>query len=305
MRDQVAVQSTAVSKVGSELWDYSFRYRPVIDRAIERSLPAAPRAIRTPLNEAVHRAIFPGGKRLRPLMSLIGAELFGGSAEQALTAAVAVEFLHTSSLIFDDFPGMDDASYRRGKLCLHKKYGEGMATLVALSYFNAAFGLVANSEALSTDQIVLAIAEIVECIGPAGMIGGQSVDLERAKSLHFGDGEMNRLKNRKTSALIRLALNLGAICCGAARSELEKLTEFAVVLGDAYQKKDDLLDLDTDVADQKNSFATHMEDRRAFLTRGLERDTAKAKRLLNDNFDASPSRDCLLQLLNYILKLDK
>src|SRR6201999_960594 len=120
-------------------------------------------------------------KRLRPILTILGAELVGGKAESVLPASVAVEFVHTSSLIFDDLPCMDNANKRRGKTSLHEKFGEGLAILVALGFLNASYGLVFVNHHGLPERAMQAHAEIVECVGAAGMIGGQAVDLALAQ----------------------------------------------------------------------------------------------------------------------------
>ena len=126
----------------AELWQYVEKHRAEIEKSLREFLPLAPPQIETKFNEAVEYALFSGGKRLRPVLTLLGAELVGGNAEQVIPAAVAGEFIHTSSLIFDDLPAMDNASERRGKTSLHEKFGEGLAILVAIGFLNSAYGLV-------------------------------------------------------------------------------------------------------------------------------------------------------------------
>ncbi|MDQ3089298.1 MAG: polyprenyl synthetase family protein, partial [Acidobacteriota bacterium] len=126
----------------ADLWQYVEKHKPNIEKSLREHLPLAPPNIETQFNEAVEYALFSGGKRLRPVLTLLGAELFGGTAEIILPSAVAVEFIHTSSLIFDDLPCMDNADKRRGKTSLHEKFGEGLAVLVAIGFLNASYALV-------------------------------------------------------------------------------------------------------------------------------------------------------------------
>ena len=201
----------------TELWQYVEKYRAEIEKSLHEFLPLAPPQIETKFNEAARYALFSGGKRLRPVLTLLGAELVGGNAEQVIPAAVAGEFIHTSSLIFDDLPAMDNASERRGKTSLHEKFGEGLAILVAIGFLNSAYGLVFVNHKNSPELAMAAHAEIVECVGAAGMLGGQSVDLALAKGASF-DADSNdnfeSVRNLKTSALMRLSLRVGAILAG-------------------------------------------------------------------------------------------
>jgi len=288
----------------TELWQHVEKYRPEIENNLREHLPLAPPHIETQFNEAVEYALFSGGKRLRPVLTLLGAELFGGKAEVILPAAAAVEFIHTSSLIFDDLPCMDNAPQRRGKSSLHEKFGEGLAILVAIGFLNASYGLVFVNHNGLPERAMQAHAEIVECIGASGMIGGQSVDLALAKGANSGeytaeDYDSESVRNLKTSALMRLALRLGAILAGANYLELAQLSRFAGMLGDAYQLSDDLIDLEEDgeiFAEKTFALAQTKETAQMKLKTIVE----DAKRLLIENFPSSEARTCLIQLTDYL-----
>ncbi len=286
----------------AELWQYVERHRPQIEKSLREHLPLAPPKIETQFNEAVEYALFSGGKRLRPVLTLLGAELFGGKAEVIMPAAIAGEFIHTSSLIFDDLPAMDNASERRGKTSLHEKFGEGLAILVAIGFLNASYGLVFVNHANLPERAMLAHAEIVECIGASGMLGGQSVDLALAKGA--GDAsnfENESVRNLKTSALMRLSLRVGAILAGASHLDLVTLSRFAELLGDAYQLSDDLIDLEEDseiFGDAQKTFAINEGKQTAI--RQLQNIVEEAKRILVENFTPSEARSCLIQFTDYL-----
>ncbi|HEY0430083.1 MAG TPA: polyprenyl synthetase family protein [Pyrinomonadaceae bacterium] len=288
----------------SEFRQYAEKYRGQIEEALHEHLPLAPPHIETEFNEAVRYALFSGGKRLRPVLTLLGAELFGGRAETILPAAAAVEFVHTSSLIFDDLPCMDNAPERRGKTSVHEKFGEGLAILVAIGFLNASYQLVFVNHNGLPERAMQAHAEIVECVGASGMIGGQSIDLALAKSANASeysaeDYNSESIRNLKTSALMRLAMRIGAILAGANYLELAQLSRFAGLLGDAYQLSDDLLDLEEDgeiFADK--TFALNQTLETAELK--LKSIVDQAKRLLIENFPSSEARTCLIQLTDYL-----
>lgn len=122
---------------------------PLVERALGRHLPVVPSDAHAVFNEALRYAVFPGGKRLRPVLTLLGAELVSGRREDVLQAAAAVGFLHNSSLVLDDLPCMDDATERRGRVALHGRYGEGVAVLVALALMNASYGLILSGEGIN------------------------------------------------------------------------------------------------------------------------------------------------------------
>ncbi len=211
-----------------------------LESALERWLPLSEKAGAQRFNQALHYAVFPGGKRLRPMLTLIGARLAGGDPQIALPAACAMEFLHTSSLIFDDLPAMDDANLRRGRAAVHVMYGESMATLAALALFNQSYALLARSTRHRPELSQTLIAEAAECIGADGMIGGQAIDLELRTTGVGREALTNR--NLKTTALMRLTMTAGALSCGANEADIAALARYGECLGAAYQVCDDLLD---------------------------------------------------------------
>jgi geranylgeranyl diphosphate synthase, type II len=286
----------------AELWRYVEKHRAPIEKSLREFLPLAPTAISTEFNEAVEYALFSGGKRLRPVLTLLGAELVGGKTDLIFPAAIAGEFVHTSSLIFDDLPCMDNASERRGKTSLHEKFGEGLAVLVGIGFLNAAYGLVFVNHREMPERAMAAHAEIVECVGASGMVGGQSVDLALAKSAganQYADAEYESVRNLKTSALMRLSLRVGAILAGANYLELAHLSRFAGLLGDAYQLSDDLIDLEEDAAifNGSKTFATQGNEAARLKLKTI---VEEAKRILNDNFPPNEARNCLAQLTDYL-----
>ncbi len=215
---------------------------PGLEAALERWLPLSNKAGAERLNEALRYAVFPGGKRLRPMLTIIGTKLAGGDVQEALPAACAVEFLHSSSLILDDLPAMDDADLRRGRPAVHLVCGEGIAMLTALALFNQAYALLARVTGQSgapalTEKL---LTEAAHCIGADGMIGGQAVDL--ALRVAGAGPKVLASRNLKTTALMRLTMTAGAIGCGANDADVSALAKFGEFLGLTYQVCDDLLD---------------------------------------------------------------
>jgi geranylgeranyl diphosphate synthase type II len=207
-------------------------YRRLIDAGLEDLLPSSNVRAAGRLNSAVRYAIFPGGKRMRPMLALMGARVVEGNLDRALPAACATEFLHAASLIFDDLPAMDDADVRRGRPALHLEFGEDIALLAALALLNQSYAIFGRTPQL--------IKEAAECIGMDGMIGGQAVDLAIRTAGYTPEKFDSR--NRKTTALMRLTLTAGAIACGASSREVDALAQCGECLGEAYQIYDDLLD---------------------------------------------------------------
>ena len=217
--------------------------RELIEDALQDFLPLSRLESAARLNDAIHYAVFPGGKRMRPLLTLLGARIAGVPLDDALPAACAVEFLHTSSLIFDDLPSMDDAALRRGSATLHLVFGEDIALLAALALLNQAYALFGSNTCL--------LAEAVACIGSNGMIGGQALDLagKTAGPISFNS------RNRKTSSLMRLTLVAGAMAAGASPAAVGALASVGEDFGEAYQVCDDLLDQLQDARHQRPSHA--------------------------------------------------
>jgi geranylgeranyl diphosphate synthase type II len=217
-------------------------HRQSVEEALAESLPLSFHMNVGRLNEALHYAVFPGGKRMRPMLTIIGARAVGASARRALPAACAIEFLHTSSLILDDLPGMDDAALRRGRAALHIVFSEGMAMLAALALLNQSYALLARaaSDGGAYDAMERVIAEATRCIGADGMIGGQATDIDTRAASSSRDALTTR--NLKTTALMRLTMTAGAIAASASQAEVAALAQFGECLGIAYQIYDDLLD---------------------------------------------------------------
>jgi geranylgeranyl diphosphate synthase type II len=216
------------------LTNFITRRQPMIEAALEQSLPLSAQHGAEPLNEALRAAVFPGGKRWRPILTLLGTMTAGGDEQSAMPIACAIEFLHTSSLILDDLPAMDDARLRRGREALHLIYGEGLAMLAALALLNQAYALMARTGAGRL------IAEAARCIGPDGMIGGQAADLDIRASR--GDSQALASRQLKTTALARLTIIAGAVADGADERDVAALGRYGECLGAAYQICDDLLD---------------------------------------------------------------
>ncbi|MFL6255615.1 MAG: polyprenyl synthetase family protein [Pyrinomonadaceae bacterium] len=217
--------------------------RDSVEAALRRSLPLSTLACARRLNEALEYAVFPGGKRLRPALALLAARLAGAAPKQGSKVACAVEFLHTSSLILDDLPSMDDAGVRRGRPALHLVYGEGVAVLAAVALLNQSYALLSEAacavDGRARDSGAL-VLEAARCVGADGMVGGQVVDLEtRAAS---ADEETLACRDLKTVALMRLLMTGGALACGACVEETLTLADFGECFGRAYQVCDDVWD---------------------------------------------------------------
>ena len=215
---------------------------------VERRLPALlpPEGERP---EDVHRAVryaaLGAGKRVRPVLALAVAELFGSpEREDVVDVAAAVELVHASSLVLDDLPSMDDAQLRRGRPTVHRVFGEDVAVLAAFALLNRAFALVAEAAsrlALRRYAPADLVHHLAAAVGTHGLIGGQALDL-RSTPEEIDLARLEYIHSHKTGALFLAAAELGAMAADARRRDLEAIARYAKNLGLAFQIEDDLLD---------------------------------------------------------------
>jgi len=209
----------------------------LVDRALAAQLPAT----RTRLRQAIRYSLLAGGKRIRPILTLAAAEVVGAPARLALPFACALEMIHTYSLVHDDLPAMDDDDLRRGRPTSHRVYGEGLAILVGDALLTEAFRVMADARAIPAARRVAAVAEVAAAAGEQGMVGGQALDLA-AEGSRTSVARLQDIHRRKTGALLRVAVRVGALVGGANPSTLRRLTTYGEHLGLAFQIVDDILD---------------------------------------------------------------
>ena len=194
-----------------------------------------------PLYEAMRYMVLGGGKKVRPALVLLAAEACGGSADEALPAACAVEMVHTYSLIHDDLPAMDNDDLRHGRPSCHKAFGEAMAILAGDALLTEAFAVLATRVADAAQSQRLA-AELAVAAGAVGMVGGQVADLEAERRRSTDEELLAVIHRRKTARLIEAAAVLGAISAGASEHYERSLRDYGGHLGLAFQIADDILD---------------------------------------------------------------
>lgn len=199
--------------------------------------------------QAMEYSLLAGGKRLRPTLLLKSCELFSGEVKKALPFALAMEMIHTYSLIHDDLPAMDDDDYRRGSLTNHKVYGEGIAILAGDGLLNYAYEIMLNSivENGYSKKYIDAMRVIAAAAGIKGMIGGQVVDII-SENKHIESEILDFIHLNKTSALIEASLVAGAIIGGANFEEINLIKDYGRLIGVSFQIRDDVLDI---VGDQE------------------------------------------------------
>ena len=199
--------------------------------------------------EAMNYSLSSGGKRLRPILTLESAKIIGGDVKEVIQFCVAIEMIHTYSLIHDDLPAMDNDDFRRGKPTNHKVFGDGMATLAGDALLNYAFEIMLK-ESLgkeNADIRLKAIYEIARGAGIYGMIGGQVVDIE-SENKSIEKEKLDFIHMNKTAAMIIGCMRAGAIMGNACEDDLQNITKYAKNIGLAFQIVDDILDI---VGDEK------------------------------------------------------
>lgn len=209
--------------------------------------------------QAMKYSLFTGGKRIRPILLLKSCEMISGSYDEAIPFALALEMIHTYSLIHDDLPSMDDDDFRRGKPTNHKIFGEAIAILSGDGLLNLAYEIMIENTILFSKnredyyKFLLASKEISKASGVDGMIGGQVVDI-LSDSESIDSLELEFMYRCKTAALIEAAVVSGGIIGGANEIEIDNLRKYGRCIGLGYQIRDDILDIDEDRAINKTTY---------------------------------------------------
>lgn len=254
-----------------------------IDKKLKFFLPKD----KSVISQAMRYSVMAGGKRLRPIFVILGAEIFGLQKEKIMSASCAVEYLHTYSLIHDDLPAMDNDDIRRGKPTSHKKFGESAAILAGDALLTESFNLLARAE-VPNDRIVKAIKILSYYSGYKGMIFGQAEDTIETgkwntKNISLCKKKLEFIHINKTSALIKASLLIGGVLAGAKDGDLKLLEKYAHNIGLAFQIADDILDVYADKkllgkngSDKDNNKLTYLS------LYGKEKSEQKAKELILD-----------------------
>ncbi|MEE4254726.1 MAG: farnesyl diphosphate synthase [Desulfuromusa sp.] len=249
-----------------QLENYLQERTRLIDSALDHYMPGA-EILPAVLHESMRYSVFAGGKRIRPVLMLAACEAVGGEIENVMPAACAIEMVHSYSLIHDDLPAMDDDDYRRGSPTNHKVYGEATAILAGDGLLTEAFILLSNPdiwERVSVDCSREVIHLLARSAGSRGMVGGQVVDME-AEQKPVDLPTLEYIHTHKTGALIKAAIEIGALLGGATQQQRESLCRYAEAAGLAFQIADDILDIEADQSqlgkdvgsDQKRGKATY------------------------------------------------
>lgn len=217
--------------------------------------------------ESMNYSVQVGGKRLRPMIMQETYRLFGGEGREIEPFMAAIEMIHSSSLVHDDLPAMDNDEYRRGQLTTWKKYGEDMAILAGDALMIFAFEVAAKAFALSAhpERVGRAIEILANKTGIYGMIGGQTVDVELTDKPMDAE-HLDFIYRLKTGALLEASMMIGAVLAGASAEEVAAVEQVANDVGVAFQIQDDILDLTSTAevlgkpigSDEKNNKTTYV-----------------------------------------------
>ena len=259
-------------------------------------------------------AILNGGKRLRPFLLFATLELLNENIKKGVKSAIALEMIHSYSLVHDDLPALDNDDYRRGKLTTHKVFGEAEGILIGDSLLTYAFYVLSqkNLELLSSEQIVNIISKTSEYAGINGMIGGQMIDIE-SENKKIGLETLKYIHSHKTGKLIKLPIEIACIIANVEKDKREFLEEYADLIGIAFQVKDDILDVEgtfeelgkpvgSDVDLHKATYPSilGMEESKKILNDTVE----KAKEIIKNNFGEEKGK-ILISLADFIKNRNK
>ncbi|WP_339008619.1 polyprenyl synthetase family protein [Fusobacterium animalis] len=259
-------------------------------------------------------AILNGGKRLRPFLLFATLELLNEDIKKGVKSAIALEMIHSYSLVHDDLPALDNDDYRRGKLTTHKVFGEAEGILIGDSLLTYAFYVLSqkNLELLSSKQIVNIISKTSEYAGINGMIGGQMIDIE-SENKKIDLETLKYIHSHKTGKLIKLPIEIACIIANVEKDKKEVLEEYADLIGLAFQVKDDILDVEgtfedlgkpvgSDVDLHKATYPSilGMEESKKILNDTVE----KAKQIIKDKFGDEKGK-ILISLADFIKDRNK
>ncbi|MBQ8539193.1 MAG: polyprenyl synthetase family protein [Ruminococcus sp.] len=284
-------------------------YQLMIETALKNYLPSGVFTEQT-LIDSMEYSLMCGGKRIRPLLTLLFCELCGEDAKKALPFACAVEMIHTYSLIHDDMPCMDDDDYRRGKPSNHKVYGEDIATLSGDALQSLAFEIITSDDVANTispKNALKAANTLAKYCGVLGMVGGQVIDIQ-----HEGKKAditiLQEMDEKKTAALIKASCEMGCIVAGADEEKINAATQYAHSIGIAFQIVDDILDVTSTSeqlgkpvgSDSENDKSTYVSllgiDKCRELVKELTDSAIKALRVFDN--DTTALADLALSLAN-------
>lgn len=235
--------------------------------------------------EAMNYSLSAGGKRLRPILTLEACKIVGGNEKDAIPFAVAIEMIHTYSLIHDDLPALDNDDLRRGRKTNHIVYGENMAILAGDALLNYAFEIMLSNSLGKKDpeKYLRAINEIAKSAGIYGMIGGQVVDVQ-SEDQQISKDKLDYIHNNKTAAIMIGCMRAGAIIGNASEEHLDEITRYAKNIGLSFQIVDDILDIVGDESKLGKKVGSDIDNNKSTYPSllGLEKSKEIANQLINE-----------------------
>mmetsp|Transcript_4909 Transcript_4909/g.7163 ORF Transcript_4909/g.7163 Transcript_4909/m.7163 type:complete len:338 (-) Transcript_4909:69-1082(-) len=235
--------------------------------------------------ESMAYSLMAGGKRVRPVMCIAACEMFGGTQATAMPTAVALEMIHTMSLIHDDLPSMDNDDLRRGKPTNHVIYGEDVAILAGDALLSTTFEHVARyTSGVSAERVVDVIVRLGKSVGAEGLAGGQVMDLECEAKSDVTLEDLRWIHTHKTAALLVAATTCGAVLGGATPEEVDACERFALNIGLAFQVADDILDITASTEDLGKTAGKDEDTDKTTYPKlmGLEGSKMEAQRLADE-----------------------
>jgi len=237
--------TSASAEATFDLQAYFEQKVAAVERALDESLSSTtPETAK--IIESMRYSLLAGGKRIRPMLCIAACEMFGGTEAMAMPTAVAVEMIHTMSLIHDDLPSMDNDDLRRGKPTNHVVYGEDVAILAGDALLSTSFEHCARGSAeagVDPARIVEVIRRLGEAVGAVGLAGGQVMDLECEAKADVGLDDLTWIHTHKTAKLLEVSVAAGAVLAGATGRDVANCETFANDIGLAFQVADDILDV--------------------------------------------------------------
>lgn len=269
-------------------------YQNMIETALRKYLPQG-KYIEQTLIDSMEYSLMCGGKRIRPLLTLLFCKLCGQDVEKALPFACAVEMIHTYSLIHDDLPCMDDDDFRRGKKSNHKVFGEDIATLSGDALQSLAFEIMLSDktiESVTAKNAAKAAHTLAKYCGVLGMVGGQVIDIEH-ENKGAGIEILSQMDDKKTAALIKAACEMGCIVANANDTQIECATRYAYSIGIAFQIVDDILDVTSTSEDLGKPVGSDSSNNKSTYVAllGIEKCTQLVEQLTNDAISALDAFD--------------
>jgi geranylgeranyl diphosphate synthase type II len=289
-----------------DLKQYLKKHTQTVDAALESYLPGEDRLPQS-LHKAMRYSIFAGGKRIRPLLAIAACEAAGGHVDAVLPVACALEMIHTYSLIHDDLPAMDNDDFRRGRPTNHKVFGDANAILAGDALLTEAFVLLSGADSGPAEVRLQVLHLVARAAGCAGMVGGQVLDMEsEGKQLDLPTLEYIHI--HKTGALIRAALDAGALIGGARQETQRQLSRYGELIGLAFQITDDILDVVGDQSEIGKDVGSDAARGKATYVSllGLPQSRQRANELrhlaLESLADLGLAAEPLRQIANYVVE---